>query len=78
MQQDEIVPAGNVARIVLSGCLLIALACAGAWDIYAAYRGQGVEPVSVVIQDWSRRWPILPLLVGVLLGHLFWPSYPNR
>lgn len=65
-------------RFVVASFLLVALGIAGAWDIWAAYKGYNVEPISTVIQDWSKRWPVLPMLVGILLGHLFWPSYAHR
>jgi hypothetical protein len=71
-------PGINVGRIIVAAILLAALASAGAWDIFSAYRGYESSTISEVVQDWSTRWPVLPLLIGVLLGHLFWPSYPIR
>jgi len=49
----------------------LALVVAGIVDIVAVYYGN--PTVSTVIQSWSRAFPILPLIVGILLGHLFWP-----
>jgi hypothetical protein len=52
--------------------VLIALAIA-AYDMYAAF-GPGPEyTVSALIGEWSGRVPIIPFLLGLVAGHLFWP-----
>lgn len=33
----------------------------------------GSRTVSSWVIEWSHQYPILPLLVGVLIGHLFFP-----
>jgi ATP/ADP translocase len=40
--------------------------------IYAAIFLPLDETVSHTLYDASRRWPILPFAVGVLIGHIFW------
>lgn len=45
----------------------------GAWDVSVTYRGHSGDTVSRIIQSWSVKWPVLPLVFGVLLGHVFWP-----
>ena len=42
-----------------------------AWDVYAYIGGGNPATISRVITESSRDWPIIPLLVGIVLGHLF-------
>lgn len=46
----------------------------GVYDIYAVLFLPPGASVSEVVLSIARRHPILPLLVGVLIGHLFWPQ----
>lgn len=45
------------------------LVVVGLWDMYAHASGQ--ETVSAVISDWSKSFPELPFIAGLLGGHLF-------
>ena len=54
--------------------LAIALGLFVAYDVVAFLRGGVQATISRVTLGWARRWPLLPLLVGVVLGHLFWPQ----
>lgn len=42
------------------------------YDVVAAYRGGWEATVSRVILNKSKVWPLIPLLFGMLMGHLFW------
>lgn len=56
-----------------------ALALIVAYDVAAYLRGGVRATISRVVLGWSRSrsWgPLIPLFVGVLLGHLFW-SQPD-
>lgn len=33
--------------------------------------------VSSVVLEYSRDYTIIVLLVGIVIGHLFWPQYIN-
>jgi len=41
------------------------------WDVVAYLWGGNESTISRVITDASRDWPIIPLLTGIVLGHLF-------
>lgn len=60
-------------QLWLAIALLVILFVVGIWDIYASYWIGSGNTVSYLIQSWSLQFPALPLLVGFLLGHLFWP-----
>lgn len=59
--------------ITLAIALSLILFAAGIWDAYAAYIGRSDVTVSHIIQQWAFSFPILPFLLGLLVGHLFWP-----
>jgi len=42
------------------------------WDAYAVHASNEAQTVSSVIRVWSHRYPVIPLCVGVLIGHVFW------
>jgi hypothetical protein len=57
------------AFLLLSIVILISV-----WDIVAVYRGRPQDEVSHILQSWAHMFPILPLVVGILIGHVFWPT----
>lgn len=56
--------------------LFLMLGGIGAYDVLVSYRLLDGVTVSSVIHRWSTAFPVMPLLVGLLLGHLFWPIRP--
>ena len=52
--------------------VLVALAIV--YDIIAYWCGGVGATISRATLAWARNWPIIPLSVGVLCGHLFWPQ----
>ena len=61
------------ANVIVALLLLLSFVVVGVWDIYANFGLPPGQTVSWVLQDWSRQWPVLPLVMGLLLGHLLWP-----
>ncbi len=61
-------------RYALAAALLLVVVLAGLWDIWVISMGRQADTVSAVLHQWSLQFPILPLIVGLLLGHIFWPS----
>jgi len=60
----------NLRRITQVGVIATAVLWIG-WDVVAYLWGGNESTISRVITDASRDWPIIPLLVGIVLGHLF-------
>ena len=58
--------------LVLAAALHAVIVCIAIWDIYAAASGNMEASVSSIVRTWSVQFPVLPLLIGVVLGHLFW------
>lgn len=44
-----------------------------AWDLMLGWGILEGRTITSVIREWSKSFPLLPFLAGVLSGHLFWP-----
>ena len=44
------------------------------WDVYAATNKERGDTISEVVLGFARRHPVIPFLLGVLMGHLLWPQ----
>jgi hypothetical protein len=56
---------------VLAVVVAVVLAVSGVLDVWLYFTGGHDATVSAVVKDWSHRYPIIPLSVGMLIGHLF-------
>jgi hypothetical protein len=65
-------------RHVLAVAFLGVLFVCGIWDVFQASRGAPEDSVSQTVFYWSIQYPVLPLILGILLGHLFWPQQVVR
>ena len=48
----------------------------GVYDVYVTYLQGSDETVSTVLGRWGAQFPVLPLMIGLVLGHVFWPRIP--
>jgi hypothetical protein len=64
-----LVPTGATITAIL---LVVALAAVAVYDAYAGLFLGGDATVTSVVQAWSRDYPLIPFLAGLLAGHLFW------
>jgi len=62
-----------VSMVLISVILIIFL-----YDAIALMFWDHTYTISYVVKSWSRYFPILPLVVGICLGHLFWPVVSNE
>jgi len=53
--------------------LLVILAVIGGYELYALFQLPGDQTVTYFIRAWSQQIPLLPLAIGIVLGHLFFP-----
>jgi hypothetical protein len=60
--------------ICFAALLVVLLLVIAAWDLWALYKGQPAWTVTAIIQEWSRQVPLFPVMVGIVVGHLFFPS----
>lgn len=63
-----------MTRRVTIGLLAGALALLIGWDVYVATNAVGGDTISEITLGWSKRIWTMPLTVGVVCGHLFWPT----
>jgi len=57
-------------KILLAICCLVAVIAAAVYDVYALTTSK--VTVSHMIWQFAKEWPMFPLVVGILVGHLFW------
>ena len=61
-----------MAGMTVTGYIVLAIAVAiTAIDVVLFIRGGTSLTISAVIIAWSKQYPILPFLFGILMGHLF-------
>jgi hypothetical protein len=58
----------------LAGFFLVVVALVGGYEVYALFMLPGDASVTFYLTGWSRQIPALPLALGVILGHLFFPT----
>lgn len=42
------------------------------YDLFAWYYWGVEKTITVTVQKYSKKWPLLPFLIGMLIGHWFW------
>lgn len=47
------------------------------YDVYAIIKGGTEASISSVVITFAYKFPLMPFLVGVLCGHLFWRMKGN-
>jgi hypothetical protein len=60
-------------NVVVALVLIFVTIFVGLYDSIALMFWSAPYSISYVLKDWSRHFPILPLLMGIILGHVFWP-----
>jgi hypothetical protein len=51
--------------------IVIIIAC---WDIFAVSINCKDATLSVVLLSLTKQYPIIAFVIGVVVGHLFWPN----
>jgi hypothetical protein len=54
--------------------LLAVIVILGGWDIYVAANAHSGDTISEIVLAASIERPIIPFVLGVVCGHLFWPQ----
>ena len=64
---------GLGANAFVAIVLLFVLFTVMVYDSVALMFWNNTYTISWVIKSWSKHFPILPLVIGITIGHLFWP-----
>lgn len=59
-------------RAITTWLMLSVTAVLLAWDVVAATNSTRGDTISEQLTAAAHRWPILPFLFGMLIGHWFW------
>jgi hypothetical protein len=54
--------------------LIFIVALLISWDIYAEIRWGYTGTISYDVLTASKNHPLIPLAIGIVIGHLFWPQ----
>lgn len=55
--------------------VLVMIVIVSFWDITVIFMGRQDATISAVIYQLSKENPIIPFILGVIIGHLFWPNF---
>lgn len=64
-------------KLITTIIIIAAVVGLVAWDIVAYFKGGGDATISELIWVWSKDYPFIPFLGGVLVGHL-WTVPPRK
>lgn len=67
----------NHGSYVTAWVLLGIIVAVGIYDLALSQYTTGVETVSSQMYRIATRYPIVTLVIGMVLGHLFWPQRSN-
>jgi len=54
--------------------LLVAIVGLIGWDVFVATNDVQGDTISEIMLSWATKVALLPLAMGTLMGHLFWPN----
>lgn len=57
----------------VAGVLMFCITFVGIYDVIALAAWGQAYTVSYVIKGWSSQFPMIPLIIGLVLGHILWP-----
>jgi hypothetical protein len=60
------------ARLLLVIAFLACVILILLFDVWAWATHGKEATASTLIHLWAKEWPLLPFLVGMVIGHLFW------
>jgi hypothetical protein len=61
----------QVSVFLVSWLLVAVVLLVGIFDVWVSLT-PGQTTVSEYLSDLSRRYPVLPFILGMVAGHLFW------
>ena len=54
---------------------LVILACGGVYELTAIVTGNWKWTISAMTWRVSARYPLIPFMIGLVMGHLFWQAH---
>lgn len=64
----------RLTAIILLACISICVI----WDVFVAWNPIPKDTISEETVAFVMNHPTVPLLVGFIMGHLFWPQFPDK
>jgi len=57
---------------------ILAVAILIGYDFVAIAKGGTEASISHLVKVWGHKYPIIPFVVGVLIGHFWWSVKPTK
>ena len=48
------------------------------WEGWTLVNNEAGDTISAVLRDAAFTWPIIPFVVGLLIGHFWWPNNDGK
>jgi hypothetical protein len=59
-------------KYITTGIMVAAIVVLVIWDIYVATNPIPGDTISEITLNFARHHPVIPLIIGIIVGHLFW------
>ena len=59
-------------RTITIALLIVTVIVWVLWDVYAALNNAPNDTITHILRVYTRQHPVIPLGIGIVLGHLFW------
>jgi len=63
----------KLVQFIFALVLVVLFLLIAVWDTFCTFIGSPNQTVSALFNSWAHEFPPFTLLIGFLLGHLFWP-----
>jgi len=61
-------------KLVTVIVMVVAVIVLIVWDIVVAVNPTPGDTISEITLNFARNHPVVPFIVGIVCGHLFWPQ----
>lgn len=58
---------------ITMGLIIFVVALLVVYDVWTIIKRGSDTTISVQLFEYSKRYPIIAFLLGVVFGHIFWP-----
>lgn len=60
-----------IAKCIILGMVIVV----AFWDVAVIFMGKPESTISAIVLQLSKENPIIAFVLGVVVGHLFWPNF---
>ena len=64
----------NRLKKVTAIFIVLTIVIIAVYDVWVYIQAGGDATISRIVYNFSKDWPIVNIIIGVLLGHFYWPQ----